>query len=178
MLIDYAHCGDVITFDTTFKTNKDCRPLGVFIGFNQFRKMVVFGAALLYDETRSSFKWLFETFLEAHKHKHPRTIYTDQNMAMKNAISMVFPDSWHGLCTFYIMQNDVKHLARTRRDESSDFAELSACMYEYDDVKIFEETFSSLRSKVRNDTWLGGLYQQKEKWAKCIHSSNVKHTIK
>jgi hypothetical protein len=51
MLIDYAHFGDVITFDTTFGTNRDCRPLGVFVGFNQFRKMVVFGAALLYDET-------------------------------------------------------------------------------------------------------------------------------
>jgi predicted component of viral defense system (DUF524 family) len=40
-------------------------------------------------------------------------------------------------------------------------------MYEYEDVKAFEETFSSLRSKVRNDTWLGGLYQLKEKWAEC-----------
>jgi hypothetical protein len=35
------------------------------------------------------------------------------------------------------------------------------------DVKTFEETFSNLRSKVKNDTWLGGLYQQKEKWAEC-----------
>jgi zinc finger SWIM domain-containing protein 3 len=54
MLIDYAHFKDVITFDTTFKTNKDSRPLGVFVGFNQFREMVVFGAAILYDETESS----------------------------------------------------------------------------------------------------------------------------
>jgi hypothetical protein len=151
MLIDYAHFGDVLTFDTTFETNKDCRPLGVFVGFNQFREMVVFGAALLYDESKSSFKWLFKAFLEAHKHKHPRTIYKDQDMAMKNAISMVFLDSWHGLCTFHIMQNVVKHLARMGRDESSALAELSACMYEYEDVKIFEETFSSLRSKVRNE---------------------------
>jgi zinc finger SWIM domain-containing protein 3 len=163
MLIDYAHFGDVITFDTTFGTNKDCRPLGVFVGFNQLGKMVVFGAALLYDEIESYFKWLFETFLEADKQKYTRTIYTDQDMAMKNAISMVFSESWHGLCTFHIMQNVVKHLARMGRDESSALAELSACM----DVKTFEETFSSLRTKVTNDTWLGGLYQQKEKWAEC-----------
>jgi hypothetical protein len=51
MLIDYAHFDYVITFDTTFGTNKDCRPLGVFVGFNQFRELVVFGAGLLYDET-------------------------------------------------------------------------------------------------------------------------------
>jgi hypothetical protein len=93
MLIDYAHFDDVITFDTTFGTNKDCKPLGVFVRFNQCREMVIFEAALLYDETESSFKWLFEAFLEAHKQKHPRTIYTDQDMSMKNAISMVFPNS-------------------------------------------------------------------------------------
>jgi transposase-like protein len=68
-------------------------------------------------------------------------------MVMKNAISMVFSESWHGLCTFHIMQNVVKHLARMERDESSALVELSACMYEYEDVKAFEETFSSLRSK-------------------------------
>jgi hypothetical protein len=45
--------------------------------------MVIFGAALLYDETEYSFKWLFEAFLEAHKQKHSRTIYTDQDMAIK-----------------------------------------------------------------------------------------------
>jgi hypothetical protein len=65
------------------------------------------------------------------------------------------------------MQNDVKHLTRTGRDESNALAELSACMYGYENVKSFEETFSSLRSKVRNDTWLGGLYQQQEKWIEC-----------
>jgi hypothetical protein len=30
-----------------------------------------------------------------------------------------------------------------------------------------EETLSNLRRKVRNDTLLGGLYQQKEKWVEC-----------
>jgi hypothetical protein len=71
------------------------------------------------------------------------------------------------LCTFYITQNAVKHLARMGRDKSSALAELSACMYEYENVKIFEETFNSLRSKVKNDTCLCGLYQQKEKWVEC-----------
>jgi hypothetical protein len=37
MVIDYAHFGDVITFDTAFGTNKESRPFGVFVGFNHFR---------------------------------------------------------------------------------------------------------------------------------------------
>ena len=62
MVIDYANFGDVVTFDTTYDTNKELRPLGVFIGFNHHRGLTVFGAALLYDETIESFKWLFESF--------------------------------------------------------------------------------------------------------------------
>jgi hypothetical protein len=46
MIIDYAHFGDVVSFDTTFGTNRDTRPFGVFVGFNHFRETVVFGAVL------------------------------------------------------------------------------------------------------------------------------------
>uniref|UniRef100_A0A453SDQ3 Uncharacterized protein n=1 Tax=Aegilops tauschii subsp. strangulata TaxID=200361 RepID=A0A453SDQ3_AEGTS len=42
MIIDYAHFGDVVTFDTTFGTNKEHRPFGVFVGFNHFRETVIF----------------------------------------------------------------------------------------------------------------------------------------
>jgi hypothetical protein len=66
ILLDYAHFGDVVTFDTTFGTNKEYRPFGIFLGLNQFRETTIFGAALLFDETCDSFKWLFETFLAAH----------------------------------------------------------------------------------------------------------------
>ena len=34
MPIDYAHFGDVVTFDTTFGTNKEYMPFSVFVGFN------------------------------------------------------------------------------------------------------------------------------------------------
>ncbi|KAM3297906.1 hypothetical protein ACQJBY_039718 [Aegilops geniculata] len=47
MIMDYAHFGDVVSFDTTFGTNKESRPFGVFVGFNHFRETVVFGAALI-----------------------------------------------------------------------------------------------------------------------------------
>jgi zinc finger SWIM domain-containing protein 3 len=53
MINDYGYFSDVITFDTTYKTNKDCRPLGVFVGLSNHRQTIIFGAALLYDETIS-----------------------------------------------------------------------------------------------------------------------------
>jgi zinc finger SWIM domain-containing protein 3 len=36
MLVDYAHFGDAVTFDTTFGTNKEYMTFGAFVGFNHF----------------------------------------------------------------------------------------------------------------------------------------------
>ncbi|XP_020866239.1 protein FAR1-RELATED SEQUENCE 5-like [Arabidopsis lyrata subsp. lyrata] len=62
---DYNLFRDVVCFDTTYKTNEYNRPFAPFIGVNHHKQTVVFGAALLYDETTESYKWLFETFLGA-----------------------------------------------------------------------------------------------------------------
>nr|XP_009788655.1 PREDICTED: protein FAR1-RELATED SEQUENCE 5-like [Nicotiana sylvestris] len=56
MIIDYEIFGDVLSFDTTYQTNKEHRPLASFVGFNNHRKMIVFGGALMYDETSESFQ--------------------------------------------------------------------------------------------------------------------------
>ncbi|XP_042505688.1 protein FAR1-RELATED SEQUENCE 5-like [Macadamia integrifolia] len=74
-------------------------PFGVFTGFNHHRGICIFGAALLYDETSESFKWLFEAFLKVHGQKKPLTIFTDQDAAMGNAISeyeevIEFENAW------------------------------------------------------------------------------------
>ncbi|KAF7807605.1 protein FAR1-RELATED SEQUENCE 5-like [Senna tora] len=44
---------------------------------NHHKGIIIFGAALLYDETVASFKWLFETFLKAYGDRKPQTIFTD-----------------------------------------------------------------------------------------------------
>ncbi|XP_044319359.1 protein FAR1-RELATED SEQUENCE 5-like [Triticum aestivum] len=187
MVIDYAHFGDVVTFDTTFGTNKEYRPFGVFVGLNQFRETVIFGAALMFDETFASFQWPFKAFLAAHNGKQPRAIFTDQDTAMGNAVEEVFTEAWHGLCTFHIMQNAVKHLCNSKADDSHSpkdkneadeeeeeeephiLSDFSACMYNIEDTTTFEEAFDIMRNKVdeKKMSWLDSIYKFKEKWAEC-----------
>jgi zinc finger SWIM domain-containing protein 3 len=175
-----AHFGDVITFDTTFGTNKEYRPFGVFIGFNQFRETIIFGVALMFDETCASFKWLFEAFLAAHNGKQPRTIFTDQDTAMGKAVEDVFTEAWHGLCTYHIMQNAVKHLCNSKGEESNSpnneeddephiLLDFSACMFNFEDKATFEEAFGIMRNKVeeKKASWLDSIYKVKEKWTEC-----------
>ena len=109
MIIDYGQFGDVVSFDTTYKINKCNRPLAVFVGFNHHRETIIFGVALMYDETAESFIWLFETFLKAMSGKAPKTIFTDQDAAMAKALRHVMPDVYHRLCKWHMMQNALKH---------------------------------------------------------------------
>ena len=93
MIIDYGQFSDVVSFDTTYKINKENWPFAVFVGLNHHREIVTFGAVLLYDETADSFIWLFETFLQAMSGKVPKTIFTNQDVAMAKAILNVMPDT-------------------------------------------------------------------------------------
>ena len=63
---------------------------------------------------------MFETFLAAHNGKQPRTIYTDQDATMEKGIKIIFTESYHGLCTFYIIQNAVKHLSPVKDKEKDE----------------------------------------------------------
>ncbi|XP_057451921.1 protein FAR1-RELATED SEQUENCE 5-like [Lotus japonicus] len=170
MLIDYEYFGDVISLDSTYCTNNSHRPLAVFSGFNHHRSAVIFGAALLYDETTESYKWLFESFLEAHKQKMPKTVFTDQDQAMAKALSIVMPEAYHGLCTWHLMQNGVKHLGNLMKGESHFLTDFKKCMYGYHDEEQFEEAWRTLIAKydVQENDWLQRMYTLKEKWACCF----------
>jgi zinc finger SWIM domain-containing protein 3 len=61
-IMDYAYFGDAVTFDTMFQTNKFEMPFAPILGTNHHKQTIIFGAALLFDETIPSFVWLFETF--------------------------------------------------------------------------------------------------------------------
>jgi len=95
---------DVVTFDSTFRTNKEYQPFGVFVGFNHYRETMMFGIALLYDEMLVSFQWLFETFLKTMCGKKTKTIFAGQDPAIAKTFSIVMPETFHGLCIRHIMQ--------------------------------------------------------------------------
>jgi zinc finger SWIM domain-containing protein 3 len=129
----------------------------------------------LFDETRASFKWLFEAFLAAHGGKQPRTIFTDKDTTMGKAVEDVFTEAWHGLCTYHIMKHAVKHLCNSKDEESNSqkndgdeephiLLDFSACMYNIEDKAAFEEAFGIMRNKVekKKASWLDSIYKLKE----------------
>ncbi|KAM1790046.1 hypothetical protein ACFX14_034059 [Malus domestica] len=94
----YEEFGDVVTFDTTYLTNKYDMPFAPFVGVNHHGQSILLGCGLISREDTDSFIWLFRTWLACMSGHAPSGIITDQDKAMKKAIEVVFPNTRHRLC--------------------------------------------------------------------------------
>lgn len=74
--MQYAHFGEVITFDTTYRTNLYDMPFGLFVGVNNHFQTILFGGVLMTDESIQSFRWVFKEFVSLMGGRAPRTVLT------------------------------------------------------------------------------------------------------
>jgi hypothetical protein len=102
--MDYKCFGDTLSFDTTFQTNKFEMPFATILGTKHHKQTMIFGCALLLNETIPTFVWLFESFLKAVSGKHPSTIFTNQDATMATTIAHIFQKTAHRLCLWHIGQ--------------------------------------------------------------------------
>ncbi|XP_021671692.1 protein FAR1-RELATED SEQUENCE 5 isoform X2 [Hevea brasiliensis] len=167
MVVDYDHFGDVICLDTTYRTNKDIQPFVQFIGVNHHNQAVTFAAALLFDDTVESLKWLFRTFLEAMSGKKPKVILTDQDAAIVEAIKSVLPETSHRICVWQMCQNALNHLSHALKDTESFSSDFRSCIYDLNDEEDFIHAWEALLDKysLQQNEWLRWMFREREKWA-------------
>jgi hypothetical protein len=72
----FTDFGDVVTFDTTYRTNRYDMPLAMFVGCTIQLQCVVFAQALLRDERTDTFEWVLCQFKQCMDFKDPVTIFT------------------------------------------------------------------------------------------------------
>jgi hypothetical protein len=80
--VDYASFGDVVTFDTTYRTNLYNLPFGLFVGVNNHFQSIIFAGVLLTEETIDAFKWTFRNFVAAMGSTAPQTILTGEFLSI------------------------------------------------------------------------------------------------
>ncbi|KAK4417268.1 protein FAR1-RELATED SEQUENCE 5 [Sesamum alatum] len=167
MMVDYSHFGDVVSFDTTYRKNKEGRPFALFVGVNHHKKTIIFGAALLYDETVSTFIWLFDTFARAMSGKQPKTILTDQDATMAKALTMTWPNTCHCLSIWHIYQNAAMHLSSVFARFTSFSKDFSACIYDFEEEEEFLCAWDEMLNKyeLKSNEWLERMFKLREKWA-------------
>ncbi|XP_050387982.1 protein FAR1-RELATED SEQUENCE 5-like [Argentina anserina] len=166
---DYCCFGDVLVFDSTYLTNHYGKPLVLFVGSNNHLSTVIFGFALLEDETAKTYKWVLEMFLESMNDRKPRAVLTDGAESMRKAIELVLPGCPHRLCTWHISKNAQKNL---RKPEV--LAEFRRCMFDEITPSNFEQRWRNMVDKhqLQKRKWVNMMYANRHKWAEAFVSGH------
>ncbi|OMP10240.1 hypothetical protein COLO4_04687 [Corchorus olitorius] len=100
--------------------------------------------------------------------KKPKTIFTDQDASMANAIPLVMPETYHRLCLFHMMENALRHLGPKFSEESGLPRELSNCVYAFEEENELSKAWEDMidRHELIDNNWVKEIYKVKEKWAK------------
>jgi len=164
---DFDYFGDVMCFDTSYETSAYGRPFAPFIGVNHHKQAIIFGQALLYDETMESFRWLLEAFRNAMCGKQAQVILTDRSEAISNAIAAVWPGTAHRLCVWQLYNNASKQLNFIFQSSTTFAKDFSRCLYEIEEEEQFLTEWKSLLEKydLSSNAWLAKIYEDKEKWS-------------
>ncbi|KAL5711408.1 hypothetical protein ACHQM5_021868 [Ranunculus cassubicifolius] len=162
----YTHFGDVITFDTTYLTNKYAMKFAPFVGVNNHGQSVLLGCALLSDETTASFVWVFRTWLAAMEGKAPRAIITDQDLAIKAAIKEVFPETCHRFCLWHIMRKIPEKLGSVCKADPKFMYRFNKCIYDSLTIEEFESRWKRLIEiyALEKHEWLTDMYECRKQW--------------
>ncbi|XP_074364267.1 protein FAR1-RELATED SEQUENCE 5-like [Apium graveolens] len=165
-IMAYQNFGDVMAFDTTYRTNRYAMPFVPFTGVNHHYQSVIFGFALMRDEHASTFVWILRTWLEGVGNNPPLTIITDQDQAMASAIAVVLSNTTHLLCSWHISQKFLEKLAHYYSAFPEFKTDFNNCIYKSLTECVFEARWASFVEKyhLQDHKWLKGLYELKHKW--------------
>lgn len=164
--MNYSYFGDTVTFDTTYRTNRYRVPFAPFTGWNHHGQPVLFGCALLLNESESSFVWLFQTWLAAMSGRHPISITTDQDRIIRAAVVQVFPGSRHRFCKWNVLREAQEKLSEVYHSHPSFEAEFLRCINMTETIDDFESCWESLlqRYNLWDNEWLHSMYNARQQW--------------
>ena len=161
----YEEFGDVVTFDTTYLTNKYDLPFAPFVGVNHHGHSILLGCGLLSNEDTSTFIWLFKTWFICMNERAPNAIITDQDKAMKNAIKVVFPKTRHRWCLWHILKKIPEKFRGYKAYEQIKNV-LKNVVYDSLTIEEFEEKWGHFLNefKLSENEWLSDLYRERHRW--------------
>ncbi|XP_025679213.1 protein FAR-RED IMPAIRED RESPONSE 1-like [Arachis hypogaea] len=132
---DYSVFRNVLGFDATYGRNKYKCPLVIFSGVDHHMRTVVFGCAILSNESEGSYVWLLRAFLEAMKGKQPKFVIMDGNLAMKSDLEV---DEFERIWTDSVANHGLEYHSR--------IAEMYAKKYSWSNAHIWEKFFTRLKT--------------------------------
>ncbi|XP_016165119.1 protein FAR-RED IMPAIRED RESPONSE 1-like [Arachis ipaensis] len=182
--------GDMISFDTTYNTNKysvhtnsaliftkathfgssHCETVDLckynlvfssFIGMNHHGQLTLLRCVLIKNEDIQSFKWVFECWLCCMGGKAPKGIPTDQCATMQRTIEMCIPTTIYRWCIWHIIKNNPNKLNGYKRHEEIE-QEMSHVVWNSFTKDAFDRNCNDFLTKysLRGNKWLSTIDAQ------------------
>ncbi|CAA2969341.1 FAR1-RELATED SEQUENCE 3 [Olea europaea subsp. europaea] len=162
----YSHFGDGVILDTMYRIHKYKVPFAPFTGVNHHGQTILFGCALLLDESEATFVWLLKTFRAAMNDRSPVSITTDQDRVIQIAISQVFPEARHCISKWHVLREGQERMAHACIAHPNFQVDLYNCINSTETIEEFESFWASILDKYdlqRND-WLQSIYNARTQW--------------
>ncbi|KAI4367324.1 hypothetical protein MLD38_023075 [Melastoma candidum] len=163
---NYACFADTVVFDTTYKGSGYRVPFASFSGLNHHGQPVLFGSAVILDESESSLVWLLQTWLDAMSGRVPVSITTAPDGLIQTAVARVFPSTRHRFSKSVIFRETQDKLADICQLHPALEDEFRSCVDECATADEFESCWASLldRYYVADNEWLKTVYNAREQW--------------
>ncbi|KAA8517268.1 hypothetical protein F0562_017561 [Nyssa sinensis] len=169
----YEEFGDVVTFDTTYVTNKYDMTFAPFVGVNHHGHSILLRCGLISNKDTDIFTWLFQTWLTCMSGRAPSGIIIEQDKAMKKTIEKVFPNKRHRWCLWHIMKKILEKLKGYKEYESIKFI-LQKAVYDTLSPNEFKCSWNSMieKYKFHGNEWLLGIYTERHRWVPAFVKDN------
>lgn len=164
--MNYKFFGDAVRLDTPYRANRYRVPFATFTGLNHHGQPVLFGCALLLNESDTSFIWLLQTWLQAMSGSFPVSITTDPDRLIQMAVAQVLPNTRHRFCKWSIFRETSEKLAHIYQTHPTFEIEFQKCVNESETVEEFESCWESLLESnyLVDDEWLQSMYNARHQW--------------
>ncbi|RYR04866.1 hypothetical protein Ahy_B06g084665 [Arachis hypogaea] len=161
----FEYFGDVISFDTTYNTNRYNLVCGSFVGVNHHGQSTLLGCSLMKNEEIESFKWLFQCWLRCMGGNAPKGFLTDQCASMKRALEACMPTTVHRWCIWHIMKKIPRKLNGYKGHADIE-QEMSQVVWNSHSKDSFDRNWNDflLNFGLANNKWLSDLYEDRHIW--------------
>ncbi|XP_039141105.1 protein FAR1-RELATED SEQUENCE 1-like isoform X1 [Dioscorea cayenensis subsp. rotundata] len=136
-----------------------------FSGFNHHRQPVLFGCALLVDDSESSLVWLFKALLSAMSGRQPVSVIVDLDWSVEAAVRKVFPNVRCRFCKWHILKEARESLSHVFDEHESFEGELHECVNAemVDEFEFYWNSFVT-RFGLGGNEWIQSVYGCRHQW--------------
>ncbi|XP_012478472.1 putative protein FAR1-RELATED SEQUENCE 10 isoform X1 [Gossypium raimondii] len=162
----YTVFGDVVTFDTTYRSITYGLLLGVWFGIDNHGKPVFLGCALLQDESLNSFAWALQTFLRFMRGRCPQTVLTDIDSSLRDAIARELPDTKHVICSWHVHSKLSSWFTPSLGSQYEEFKAEFDMLCHLEGIEEFEHQWNHLvaRFGLASDKHIALLFSYRTSW--------------